>query len=178
MWKKLENFACFILFLNWLIWIVKLWNALYIFILVTVWWKFKFNTWINSPIIQDKSTLPVGKFWLVGWVGGLQYYASSNGSFFNANPNPNLTLTTTIKIQYPLCYSSHSRNMWLILVRVRHHRAIKCLAMLVMLFGLFKILEPNFFSYTISYFQIIIDMVNSDRQRHSDIMRQEAEVVS
>ena len=54
---------------------------------------------------------------------------------------------------------------------------MKFLVILVILLALFKILEPNFFSYTISYFKIIIDMVNKDIQRNQDVIRQEAEVV-
>ena len=60
---------------------------------------------------------------------------------------------------------------------VKRHRLMKFLALLMVLLVLFKILIPNFFSYTISYFQIIINMVNTDMQRHQDVMRQDAEVV-
>ena len=54
---------------------------------------------------------------------------------------------------------------------------MKFLAILTALVALFKILQPNFFSYTISYFKIIINMVNTDKERREDVIRQEAEVL-
>ena len=54
---------------------------------------------------------------------------------------------------------------------------MKFLAILTALVALFKILQPNFFSYTISYFKIIINMVNTDKERREDVVRQEAEVL-
>jgi hypothetical protein len=68
------------------------------------------------------------------------------------------------------------RSLRLLIVYVRRHRFMKFLAILLVLLILFKILEPNYFSYTISYFRIIINMVNTDIQRHQDVTRQEAEV--
>ena len=60
---------------------------------------------------------------------------------------------------------------------LRRHRFMKFLVTLVTLIALFKILQPNFFSYSISYFKIIINMVNTDMARHQDVTRQEAEVL-
>ena len=58
----------------------------------------------------------------------------------------------------------------------RRHRIVKFLVAFVVLLVLFKICLPNYFSYTISYFEIIINLVNSDIKRHQDVIRQEAEV--
>ncbi|CAB3983953.1 glycogenin-1-like [Paramuricea clavata] len=74
-------------------------------------------------------------------------------------------------------FQTQLRSLRWLIVYIRRHRFMKFLAILLVLLILFKILEPNYFSYTISYFRIIINMVNTDIQRHQDVTKQEAELV-
>jgi hypothetical protein len=87
--------------------------------------------------------------------------------------NPYFRVTFINILTHLLFYYRSLRSL---IVYVRRHRFMKFLAILLVLLILFKILEPNYFSYTISYFRIIINMVNTDIQRHQDVTRQEAEV--
>jgi hypothetical protein len=75
--------------------------------------------------------------------------------------------------QLILVYYTTLRSM---MMYARRHRIVKFLVAFVVLLVLFKICLPNYFSYTISYFEIIINLVNSDIKRHQDVIRQEAEV--
>lgn len=70
------------------------------------------------------------------------------------------------------------RSFRSIVLYIRRHLVVKLLAVLLVLLLLFKVTQPYFFSYTISYAKVIADMVNKDMQRHQDVMRQEAEVIN
>ena len=59
---------------------------------------------------------------------------------------------------------------------IRKHLFMKLLAILLVLLLVFKITQPYFFSYATSYAKVIVELVNSDMQRHKDVMKQEAEV--
>ncbi|XP_028396340.1 glycogenin-1-like isoform X2 [Dendronephthya gigantea] len=69
------------------------------------------------------------------------------------------------------------RSFQSIMVYIRQHNLVKFLSLLVLFLLLFRILVPNLFSYSLSYFQIIITMVNTDMDRQQDVIRQEAELV-
>lgn len=69
------------------------------------------------------------------------------------------------------------RRFKLIIVYIRQHHLVKFLSLLVLFLFLSKILVPNLFSYSVSYFKIIVTMVNTDMERQQDVIRQEAEVI-
>lgn len=41
---------------------------------------------------------------------------------------------------------------------------------------LFRLAQPNYFSYGISYAKIIFELVNTDMQRQNDVIKQDAQV--
>ena len=63
-----------------------------------------------------------------------------------------------------------------ILTYIRRHKVIKFIAGFLLCLLLFRLAQPNYFSYAISYAKIIYDLVNSDMQRQNDVIKQDAQV--
>ncbi|XP_046847928.1 glycogenin-1-like [Xenia sp. Carnegie-2017] len=81
-----------------------------------------------------------------------------------------VSTTTTILNKRQRCLQWTVANVW-------KHPFIKLLFTLPVVLLICRTLMPNYFSFTVTYFKIIVDMVNKDLHRTQDIFRQEAELV-